>query len=343
MKMLPTKTVLSPGRRRNAARLRRIRDESLVAAALLATLCGCADAPLASLRSRLETRIAAGGAEVVGFYLRDLATGDSLLLDADRRVHAASMMKVPVLIQLFRDAEAGRLSLDDSLPITDRFRSIVDGSPYELGAPDDSDTTLYARRGQRESIRQLAELMITVSSNLATNMLIEHVGAERVQASMRELGADSIAVLRGVEDIKAYRAGLNNTTTARDLGVIFTAIAEGRAASEASCREMVAILSRQRFNEGIPAGLAPGTQVAHKTGSITRIRHDGGIVYTKEGAAYVLVVLTQGINDSGVADQLIADLSRIVAEEMGDGGAQNARAAHGGAGSPLSAGMRPRR
>lgn len=286
----------------------------LVAVSLLAAIGGCADDPLAGLRSRLDARIAASEAEVVGVYLVDLATGDSLLIDADRRVHAASMMKVPVLIQLFRDAEARRLSLDDSLTITHRFRSIVDGSPYELSAPDDSDTTLYARRGQRESIRQLAELMITVSSNLATNMLIEHVGAERVQASMRELGADSIAVLRGVEDIKAYRAGLNNTTTARDLGVIFAAIAEGRAAGDAACREMVAILSRQRFNEGIPAGTPPGTRVAHKTGSITRIRHDGGIVYRADGTAYVLVVLTRGIDDPEVADELIADLSRIVAE-----------------------------
>ncbi len=317
--MSPPETALPPGRRPNPTWPLSPRARSRLALWLLAALCGCADDAKPGLRSRLASRIAASGAEVVGVYLRDLATGDSLLLDADRRVHAASMMKVPVLIQLYRDAEAGRLSLDDSLTITHRFHSIVDGSPYELGAPDDSDTSLYERRGQRESIRQLAELMITVSSNLATNMLIEHVGAERVQASMKRLGADSIAVLRGVEDIKAYRAGLNNTTTARDMGVIFAAIAEGRAASEASSREMVAILSRQRFNEGIPAALPPGTRVAHKTGSITKIRHDGGIVYRNDGTAYVLVVLTRGIEDSDVADRLIADLSRIVAEEVGDG------------------------
>lgn len=283
---------------------------------LLAGAAGCTSDPVAELRSRLQSRIAESGAEVVGVYFRNLAGDDSLLLDADSRVHAASMMKVPVMIQLFQDAEAGRLSLDDSLTMTKTFTSIVDGTLYGLGVPDDSDTTLYARIGEKATVRQLTELMITVSSNLATNMLIELVGAERVQATMRQLGADSIAVLRGVEDIKAYRAGLNNTTTARDMGLIFSAIAAHRAASPESCREMIAILSRQQFNEGIPAGLPTGTQVAHKTGSITRIRHDGGIVYPENGSAYVLVVLTKGITDSARADRLIRDVSRIVYAEV---------------------------
>ncbi len=277
---------------------------------------GCAPDRLAELRSRLEARIGESGAEVAGVYFRDLTSADSILIDVDSRVHAASMMKVPVLIQLFRDAEAGAFALDDSVVVTNTFASIVDGSPYELGVPDDSEGTLYDRLGARESIRQLAELMITVSSNLATNILIELVDAKRVQATMRELGADSIAVLRGVEDILAYRAGLNNTTTARDLGVIFEAIYENRAASPESCREMLEILSRQRFNEGIPAGLPAGTRVAHKTGSITAIRHDGGIVYTEDGKAFVLVVLTKGIEESSVADALIADVARLVYEEV---------------------------
>jgi len=276
---------------------------------------------MAELRSRLEARIGESGAEVVGVYFRDLTSGDSILIDVDSRVHAASTMKVPVLIQLFRDAEAGAFALDDSVVVTNTFESIVDGSPYELSVPDDSEGTLYARLGEKESIRQLAELMITVSSNLATNILIELVKAERVQATMRELGADSIAVLRGVEDIKAYQAGLSNTTTARDLGVIFEAIYEGRAASAESCHEMIEILARQRFNEGIPAGLPAETRVAHKTGSITEIRHDGGIIFAADGKAFVLVVLTKGIEDSSVADALIADVARMVyADVAGSGG-----------------------
>ncbi len=289
---------------------------ALVVGSIGSCVVGCGTNELGQLRSQLEARIQETDAEVVGIYFKDLVSGDSLLLDADRRMHAASMMKVPVMVQLFRDAEAGRLSFADSLRLTKTFSSIVDGSAYELGVPDDSDTTLYARLGEKETIQRLTELMITVSSNLATNMLIEVVDAKRAQATMRELGADSIAVLRGVEDIKAYRAGLNNTTTARDLGVIFGAIADQRAASAASCREMVEILSRQEHNHGIPAGLPAGTRVAHKTGWITGIRHDGGIVYPDASNPFVLVVLTRGIAEPGVADELIADVARIVHQHV---------------------------
>ncbi len=282
----------------------------LLATVVLVT--GCGDGRLASLQSQIEGRVRATDAETVGVYFKNLESGDSVVHAADRRVHAASMMKVPVLIQLFRDHEAGLLALDDTVQLTKTFRSIVDGSPFDLSAPDDADTALYNRLGERESIRFLAERMVIVSSNLATNMLIELVGAERVQASMRELGADSIAVLRGVEDIKAYEAGLSNTTTARDLGVIFAAIAEEKAAGPESCREMIAILERQEFNEGIPAGVPSSARVAHKTGWITGIRHDGGIVTLPDGRRYVLVVLTRGFADVAAADSLIVDVSRLV-------------------------------
>ncbi len=278
-------------------------------------MAACNSGELQELQTRLEARIAEGGAETVGLYFHDLQAGDSLLLGADVRVHAASTMKVPVMIQLYRDQDAGLVDLDDSITITKTFRSIVDGSVYDLGAPDDSDTLLYRRIGERESLRALMERMITVSSNLATNILMEVVGADRTQATMRELGADSIAVLRGVEDGKAYRAGLNNTTTARDLGVIFAAIAQGRAASRSACDEMIAVLLRQEFSDNIPAGLPPGTPVAHKTGWIDQyVTHDAGVVYRPDGSAYVFVVLTSGVVDDDAADLLIADLSRIVWE-----------------------------
>src|SRR5213593_359799 len=191
-----------------------------------------------SLRSQVEARIARVPARAVGVYYRDLATGDSLTVGSDVRFHAASTMKIPVMIQLFRDRDAKLLSLDDSVTVTNTFRSIVDSSPYQLDVTDDSDSSLYKRLGQRASIRELIELMETVSSNLATNLLIAKVDAKRANATAHALGADSILVLRGVEDNKAYQAGLNNTTTARDLAMLLMAIANGKAASAASCQEM---------------------------------------------------------------------------------------------------------
>src|SRR5712691_7674467 len=237
-----------------------------------------------TLRDQLRARIARAPAQAVGLYYRSLARPDSVLIGANLRFHAASTMKVPVMIQIFRDADAGLLTLGDSLVVHATFPSLVDGSPFDVDKADDSDSTLYRRLGGKASVRELLELMITRSSNLATDILIERVGAARAQASARALGAWSIQVLRGVEDGAAYRAGLNNTTTARDLGVLLQAIATGRAASGAACDSMLAILGRQEFNEGIPVGVPPAARVAHKTGWIGEVvYHDAAVVSPPQG------------------------------------------------------------
>jgi beta-lactamase class A len=266
-----------------------------------------------TLRARLDERIRQTPARAVGLYYRGLARPDSILIGANLRFHAASTMKLPVMIQIFRDADAGVLGLDDSLTVHIAFPSLIDGGAFIVDKGDDSDSSLYDLAGRNRSVRDLLERMITRSSNLATNILIERVGATRVQTSARALGAWGIQVLRGVEDGAAYRAGLNNTTTARDLGVLLDAVATGRAAGRAACDSMLAILSRQEFNEGIPVGVPPGTRVAHKTGWIGEVvYHDAAIVYPPAGGSYVLVILTGGIKQDSVAHNLVADLSRLV-------------------------------
>jgi beta-lactamase class A len=268
-----------------------------------------------AVRDRLEARIARAPAQAIGLYYRNLAGADSILIGANLRMHAASTMKLPVMIQIFRDADAGLLGLHDSLTVHTAFPSLVPGAAFTVGREDDSDSTLYALVGRNRSVRDLLELMITRSSNLATNILIERVGASRAQASARSLGAWSIQLLRGVEDGAAYRAGLNNTTTARDLGVLLAAIATGRAASRPACDSMLAILGRQEFNEGIPVGVPAGTRVAHKTGWIGEVvYHDAAVVYPSGRPSYVLVVLTGGIKEDSVAHNLVADVSRILYE-----------------------------
>jgi len=271
--------------------------------------------PAPALAAQVHQLVAASGAQTVGIYFRDLTRPDSLLHDADVRLHAASTMKVPVMIQVFRDAETGRLALDDTVVVKNEFGSIADGSLYELDRADDSDSTLYERIGRPAMVRELVDLMITVSSNLATNILMDLVDPGRVTASMRQLGADSIQVLRGVEDQKAYEAGLNNTTTARDLGVILAAIAERHAAGEAASRAMEEVLARQRFNAGIPSGLPPGTRVAHKTGWITRLHHDAAIVGGPGAPRYVLVVMVRGLELDASA-RLMGDLARLVHQHV---------------------------
>ena len=264
-----------------------------------------------ALRSNLGAAFPPAGAEV-GIALVDLGTGDSLWVNAQWRVHAASTMKVPVLIELAQRVDAGEFSWAWPVLVKNEFHSIVDGSSFQLLVPDDSEKTLFAREGELVPAQELARLMITWSSNFATNLLVDLLGAPQIQATSRRLGADSIAVLRGVEDQKAFDHGLSNTTTARDLAVLLAAIAEGRAASDTSTAIMLDILTHQQFREGIPAGIPPGTRIASKTGGITGIDHDAAVIYPPTRPPYVLVVLTRGFERPADAQRYIANISAVV-------------------------------
>jgi beta-lactamase class A len=269
--------------------------------------------PSDTLRASLQERIAqVKGASVAVAYQHLGNPKDSLFLEADRSFHAASTMKVPVMVELFRQVDAGKLSLEQQVTLANQFASIVDGSPYALDAQDDEDATLYERLGKPVPVRELIQRMITRSSNLATNTVIALVDARRVTKTLRTLGARQMTVLRGVEDGKAYEKGLNNSTTARDLSTLLAAIERGKAASPASTKAMRDILLAQELNQEIPAGVPPGTPVAHKTGQISAVLHDAAIVYPQGRSPYILVVLTSGIPDETVARALIVDLSRQV-------------------------------
>ncbi|MBC7790892.1 MAG: serine hydrolase [Anaerolineae bacterium] len=257
-------------------------------------------------------RITAIPGAAVGVAYANRSRDRVLHINADSSFHAASTMKVPLMIEIFRRADAGQISLDQQILLVNQFGSIVDGSPYALDPAEDSDSAMYERVGQRVKLGELLMRMIVRSSNLSTNAVIALAGGEQVTATMRSLGANAIQVRRGVEDGKAYEQGLNNTTTARDLAIIMASVNYDKAASPASCAAMRDILLRQEFNDEIPAGVPQGVKVAHKTGQITATLHDAAIVYADEGGTYVLVVLTGGISDEKVARALISDISRMV-------------------------------
>jgi beta-lactamase class A len=239
-------------------------------------------------------------------------TSETLLLNEHSMFHAASTMKTPVMVELYRQAHAGRFDLDDSIRVTNEFRSIVDGSAYSLTPEDDSYEALYDHLGEKRPIRTLMREMITASSNLATNILIEKVGAERTTQTMRRYGADSIRVRRGVEDMKAYRQGLNNETSAHDLLVLLERIARREAVSEEASEEMIEILKEQAYNDMIPARLPDSVEVAHKTGWITGLHHDSGIVFVPDEPTYVLVLLSQNLEDEEAGVDAFARISRMI-------------------------------
>jgi beta-lactamase class A len=243
---------------------------------------------------------------------RDLRTGRTHLHLGDVVVHAASTMKIAVMMEAFRQADAGTLDLDGPVPVRNTFKSIMDGSPYTLQAEDDADQSLYAQIGTTVPTRELVRLMMVRSSNLATNLLVDLLSAESIQATVEGTGAANLKVWRGVEDNLAYQAGRNNVVTARDLLILLEAIHRQVGFGPASRRAMLDILLAQEFNGLIPAGLPPGTPVAHKTGQITRIHHDAAIVDPDGSDPWILVVLTRGFIDPDTSAAAIADVARAI-------------------------------
>ena len=240
----------------------------------------------------------------------------NVFINVDEQFHAASTMKVPVMIELYKQQSEGKLNLNDSILLKNEFKSIVDGSLYKMDIGEDSDDVIYSKIGSMQKMYDLMYGMIILSSNLATNVLIEVVDAKKTTATMRSLGADKIEVLRGVEDIKAYEKGLSNSTTANDLLVIMKAIANETAGTKEDCKAMLTILKDQKWNDMIPKYLPENIEVAHKTGSITGVHHDAAIVYLPNGKSYVLVLLSKNLKDFDKGTDQLAKISKSVYDFM---------------------------
>ena len=268
--------------------------------------------PFSERRLEVEKLIASSGAEVSIAYRR-LDGSEEWLHEGDRVFHAASTMKVAVMVELFRQESQKLLSLADTLEVRNEFRSVVDGSPFSMDLGEDSDDVVYRNVGKTMTFEALNQQMITVSSNFATNLLIDRLGVENIRATVEAMGAYGLQVRRGVEDQKAFDKGIINETTARGLLVILQAIAQGRAVSKDASARMIEVLAAQKFNDGIPRGLPAGTKVAHKTGTITRVHHDAAVVYGRRPC--VLVILTRGLEKESDSDALMARITRALLGE----------------------------
>jgi beta-lactamase class A len=265
--------------------------------------------------NKLQDHIKSKLAEQPGDFavaFKDLTTGETILINEQLYFHAASTMKTPVLIEVYKQAAGGAFSLNDSFVLKNEFSSIVDSSVFSLNANDDSEKELYRHLGEKRSLYNLVYDMIINSSNLATNMVIELVNAQKVTQTMRQLGASHIQVLRGVEDSKAFEKGFNNITTAGDLLVIFEKMAKGEIVDSVSSQAMVNILLNQQFNEIIPARLPATVKVAHKTGNISHVQHDSGIVFLPDGRKYVLVLLSKNLQKEDQAIKAMAEVSEMI-------------------------------
>ena len=240
---------------------------------------------------------------------KNLEDGNEILINEDEIFHAASTMKTPVMIEVYRKKMIGEISLDDSIFVKNEFESIVDKSTFQLSEFDDSDKNTYDKIGRYISLRELVFDMISISSNFATNLVIKYIGAENINNTMSDIGAKNINVLRGVEDIKAFEKGLNNTTSARDLLVIYEKLANGEVLSRNLSNEMVEILKNQKYDDIIPKYLPKEIEVAHKDGWINGVRHDSGIVFLENGVTYVLILLSKNLDNELEGADILAKVS----------------------------------
>src|SRR6187399_653669 len=278
-------------------------------------LSSCVEQKIAmrSLKENIDQELSKQeGVFAVAF--KDLSSGKELLINDTVTFHAASTMKTPVLVEVYKQAAEGKFSFSDSLILKNEFKSIVDGSLFSLDSTDDSETELYKHIGEKRTISFLLYQMIIVSSNFSTNLIIELVNAKNVSATMQQLGANDIHVLRGVEDGKAFDRGLNNTITAHGLMKLFEKMAKGQTVNPAASQAMIDILLDQKFNEIIPARLPANVKVAHKTGSINGVQHDTGIVFLPGGKKYVLVLLSKKITNEKAAITAMASVSKLIYE-----------------------------
>lgn len=275
---------------------------------------GCSPQPktVEDLKSDVETRLTRTEG-TFGVWFQSMDDPDlHFSINPDTLFHAASTMKTPVMIEIFKRAEAGEFSMSDSVLIKNEFTSIVDSSTFSLPLNPDGDDPYELMVGDKATIYELTHAMITYSSNLSTNLMIELAGAEATTQTMRSLGAQNIDVLRGVEDLKAFERGLSNRTTARDLGIILEAIANGEAVNPEADSIMVEIMKDQFYRDVIPLYLPDDVVTATKSGFITGVRHDSGIVYLPDGRSYVLIFLSKELKEEEEGRLAGAEISKMI-------------------------------
>lgn len=269
-----------------------------------------------SLRSTIDELADEAGASAIGVAVHDLESGFDFRYRADRWFHAASTIKLAVLLGVFRAVYRGALLPQSRLHVRNHFRSAVDGHPFRVAAGRDANAEVQRAIGKTMRISELAHHMIATSSNLATNLLLDYVGLEETQRALEELHIEGLDLRRGVEDELAFENGINNRVTADGLVSLLRAIAEERAFSRELSDDMLDILHAQEFRSGIPAHLPDVARIAHKTGDISTVAHDAGIVYLPDRKPYVLAILTEWAPNTGGRSRTIAAVSRAVYETL---------------------------
>ena len=268
----------------------------------------------AALHDRIDEICEESLLKAIGVDVHDHEDGREFSHNGNRWFHAASTMKAAVLLALFKAAESGQVRLEDRLHVRNRFRSIADRSIFNISRDRDADSAVHRRVGRSMKLIELAHPMITRSSNLATNLLLDHLTPSYVEQVLASAGVTEMKIVRGVEDNAAFEQGLNNQATARGLVQVFGLLRDSKFFSDASRKQMLQIFREQEFNSMIPALLPSTTEVAHKTGEISTCTHDAGLVLLPGRHPYAVAILTEHAPDAEAPQKAVAKVSRAVYE-----------------------------
>jgi beta-lactamase class A len=271
------------------------------------------------LRTGIEAAARRAGLTRVGVAFQDMASGERFSLEGGHLFHAASTFKAAVLLALLREAMLGRLKLQDQLQVRNRFLGLADGAPFRVERDRDGDAKVHRALGRSLSLRELAHAMITRSSNLATNLLLDFLTPARVQETMSAAGIEGLVIRRGVEDIVAHERGINNEASAEGLVALFLAFGRDDLLSPELQADGMQILLEQEFQNMIPARLPRGVKVAHKTGEISTHAHDAGLVIADGQPPYAVAILTESEPGSDRRQGAVAEISEMVYRHLRGG------------------------
>jgi beta-lactamase class A len=231
-----------------------------------------------------------------GMFFLDLDTGNYLDISGDRVFPAASTIKLPILIAFFQDLDAGKVSLDETLVM--RRDLMTNGS----------GTMQYERAGTKYSIRETVTKMITISDNTATNMIIDRLGGRaRLNQRFQSWGLKDTVIRNMLGDFKG-----TNTTSPKDLVRLLTLVANQKLLSSPSREQALEILRNTKTRTLLPAGLAPGAEIAHKTGDIGFLIGDAGMIEMPNGKRYLAGIFVRRPYKDVRGRDFIRQVSHIV-------------------------------
>lgn len=234
-----------------------------------------------------------------GVSARRIVSGDQVVLDEHKVFPSASVIKVPLMVEVMCQRDEGRLSLDETFRLREVDRVSGSGVLHSLS------------EGLALTLRDLTVLMIIVSDNTATNLVIDRLGMDSVNERMRGLGLKTITLARKMYDWEQQKLGRENLITPHDMTLLLARIAEGAVSSRSTSEEMLDIMARQQYRDKIPLLLPENTKVANKTGSIPRVMNDAGVVFAPSGA-YAICVCAREVDDMPRAERAVAEISRAV-------------------------------